>query len=109
MNFNDYQKETQKTAIYPKKKGLEYTVLGLSNEAGEVAGKLKKHIRGDIKYANLDKFTEMITSELGDVLWYVSQIATELNISLDHIACSNLHKLKFRYNNGTIKGDGDER
>ena len=47
--------------------------------------------------------------ELGDVLWYVAQLATELNLSLDTIAETNLTKLASRAARNLISGDGDRR
>ena len=78
MNFKEYQKLSRKTAIYPKKgKNFIYPVLGLVGESGEVAEKIKKVLSD--KGGKIDKTTkDEITKELGDVLWYVSQISTEL-------------------------------
>ena len=104
MKFDEYQKFTRETAVYPKQKAFEYLILGLCSEAGEVAGKLKKVIRGD---KVMD--TEEIVSELGDVLWYVARIADELDVPLSRIARENNTKLLSRKERGVIKGDGDRR
>lgn len=109
MDFSTYQKNATKTAIYPKNLGIIYNTLGLTNEAGEVAGKIKKIIRGDSGSEITKDKKEDIKKELGDVLWYLSQLATELEISLDDIATTNLVKLANRQQNGTIKGSGDNR
>ncbi len=103
MTFNQYQDRAIKTAV-PKAKNVTYMVLGLANEAGEVAGKLKKILRGDsgeLKHALLD--------ELGDVLWYVAGVATQFGIDLEVIAQRNIEKLESRQQRGKIQGDGDER
>ena len=47
--------------------------------------------------------------ELGDVLWYISQISSELGLSLEDVAKSNLKKLFSRLRRGKIKGSGDNR
>ena len=109
MNFNDYQTKSRKTAKYPAiGHPVIYPVLGLVNEAGEVAGKIKKVFRdkdGQISAETRDA----LKAELGDVLWYVSQVATELGLSLDDIAEANIAKLMDRLERGKIKGDGDNR
>lgn len=109
MDFNEYQKESRKTALYPEvNNNFIYPTLGLAGEAGEVAEKIKKVIRD--KNGVIDEETrEMIKKELGDVLWYVAQLATELNLSLDDVAVGNIEKLFSRMNRGKISGDGDNR
>jgi len=108
MNFNDYQHRTSSTAIYPEGKALEYLALGLCSEAGEVAGKLKKVIRDYDSRLTEEKRFEL-ASELGDVLWYVSQLALEINVTLDNVAHENLVKLADRKERGAISGSGDFR
>lgn len=111
MDFNEYQRKTDKTAVYPQETLLDavlYTTLGLAGEAGEVANKVKKILR-DYDGEITDTTREIVASEIGDVLWYCAQLAGQLNISLDEIAHENLEKLSKRQNNGTIKGNGDKR
>jgi NTP pyrophosphatase (non-canonical NTP hydrolase) len=109
MNFDDYQARSRKTAKYPViDHPVIYPTLGLVNEAGEVAGKIKKVFRdkeGEIS----EETREALGAELGDVLWYLAQVATELNLSLDEIAESNIAKLYDRLERGKISGDGDNR
>ena len=109
MDFSDYQTKSRKTADYPAiGNAVIYPMLGLVNEAGEVAGKIKKVFRdkgGEIS----EETRQAIKAELGDVLWYIAQLATELNLSLDEIAESNIAKLYNRLERGKIKGDGDNR
>lgn len=109
MNFSDYQKRSRVTAQYPTiGHPVIYPVLGLANEAGEVAGKIKKVFRD--KGGEISAETrEALQAELGDVLWYISQVCTELEISLDDVAESNLAKLLDRQSRGKIRGDGDNR
>lgn len=109
MNFNQYQKESRKTAIYPKKgKNFIYPTLGLVGEAGEVAEKIKKVLRDHKGIIDKER-REELKKELGDVLWYLAQIATELNISLEEIAKENLKKLKSRQKRKKLHGCGDNR
>ena len=109
MDFNEYQKESRKTAKYPKiGKNFVYPTLGVVGEAGEVAEKVKKVFRDDNKKLT-KKRKEEIIKELGDLLWYVAQIATELDVTFESIAKDNLKKLKSRLKRGKIKGDGDNR
>lgn len=108
MDFSVYQSASAKTAIYPKKSALEYLALGLTSEAGEVAGKVKKAIRdhdGVIDEARRDA----IMSEIGDVLWYCARLTDELGIDFNVVAQDNISKLLGRQNAGTLGGDGDTR
>ncbi|MDL1912336.1 nucleotide pyrophosphohydrolase [Chloroflexi bacterium CFX6] len=109
MNFKDYQTKSRKTAGYPAiGHPVIYPVLGLANEAGEVAGKIKKVFR-DKEGKISEETREALKAELGDVLWYLTQVATELDLSLDEIAESNIAKLYDRLERGKIRGDGDNR
>lgn len=109
MNLTDYQTKSRKTAKYPAiGHPVIYPTLGLANEAGEVAGKIKKVFRdkdGEIS----DETRQALKAELGDVLWYLAQVATELELSLDEIAEHNIAKLYDRQERGKIGGDGDYR
>ena len=109
MDFNTYQKNARLTAQYPNLgSNYIYPTLGLVGEAGEVAEKVKKVIR-DKKGVFDDESKKGLKKELGDVLWYVSNICTEFNFSLDDIALQNLEKLKLRAAKGKISGSGDDR
>lgn len=107
MHLDDYQQAAGWTAIYPEKHRVIYPALGLASEAGEVAGKIKKALRdqGDVAKAPV----EALRDELGDVLWYVAVLASDLNLSLDDIAAHNLAKLQSRLARGRLGGAGDER
>ena len=107
MTFNEYQKSAAKTAIYPPSKGFEYLATGLAAEAGEVAGLIAKAIRGD--YIGIGLSEEALVKELGDVLWFVAQFATELGVDLEKVAEQNLLKLEDRQKRGKIRGSGDDR
>lgn len=93
---------------------LEYAVLGLAEEAGEVAGKVAKFIRkhpgasvdtigGDIETR------AAISLELGDCLWMVANAAAALGLTLATVANMNITKLEGRKKRGTIIGEGDHR
>mgnify|MGYP002015964290 FL=1 len=107
--INDYQLESRNTARYPDAgNNLIYPTLGLTGEAGEVADKVKKLIRDRGGVVD-EGFVEDVALELGDVLWYVAQLATELGLSLEDVASANLRKLRSRADRGTLQGDGDHR
>lgn len=110
MKFSDYQTEATKTAIYPKVDGHGwiYPALGLANEAGEVGGKLKKVLRDNNGHID-EQQRDDISKELGDVLWYIAQLASELSINLDDVAAANIAKLASRQKRGKISGSGDNR
>src|SRR3989338_303197 len=109
MTFDEYQKISRKTAIYPSVgKNFVYPTLGLAGESGEVAEKIKKIIRDENGVAGDEKKKD-ISKELGDVLWYVAQIASELDLSLYNIASDNIVKLQSRHERGKLSGSGDER
>lgn len=108
-SFDFYQKQSATTAIYPHDSFnlvLAYLTLGLNGEAGEVAEKVKKMIRDG---RDIEDVRPEIAKELGDVLWYATQLCTELDLRLDAVAEGNLDKLKLRQENGTLSGSGDTR
>lgn len=108
-NFNIYQRESRKTwSRIHTDHAIVYPTLGLANEAGEVAGKVKKIFR-DREGIVSDADREALKQELGDVLWYLAQICTELNLSLQEVAEANLTKLFSRLERDAIRGDGDNR
>ena len=109
MTFQEYQDEARKTAIYPNKdNNFIYPTLGLAGEAGEVAEKIKKVIRDGNGIVSEEK-KEEITKELGDVLWYVANLAKELGITLEEVAEKNLLKLQSRQQRNELHGSGDNR
>ena len=110
MKLNDYQNEARLTAIYPKEDAITYTALGLCGESGEVAEKVKKWIRGDNGTDGVPIIlSEDLLFELGDVLWYLSNLAFECGFTLHEVARANLDKLEARRLSGKIKGSGDKR
>ena len=109
MTFEEYQERSRKTALYPKVgASFVYPTLGLAGETGEVAEKVQKIFRDDGGKVTANK-KEEIKKELGDVLWYLSQVATEFGLSFDTIAKTNLDKLRSRVKRGRLQGSGDNR
>ena len=106
MTLNDYQIQAEATAVYPEVIALPYLILGLAGEAGELANKYKKVLRGDKAIGDV---REALIDEAGDCIWYIAMIASELHISLEEVAARNVRKLAARLENNTIKGDGDVR
>lgn len=109
MTFQEYQKQSRQTALYPDVgNNFIYPTLGLTGEAGEVSDKIKKVIRD--KDNKIDEETRLaLKKELGDVLWYIAQLSTELGLNLEKVAQGNLDKLFKRLGTNSIKGDGDDR
>ncbi len=109
-SFGDYQKESRKTYSHvpTNNHDLVYPSLGLSSEVGELMGKIKKVYRD--KNGVIDAETkENMKGELGDILWYLTQICTNLNLTLEEIGEANLTKLFDRLKRGVVKGEGDNR
>ncbi|WP_054086923.1 MULTISPECIES: nucleoside triphosphate pyrophosphohydrolase family protein [Pseudomonas syringae group] len=101
MDFNSYQKEAQVTDRIPSRKGLADTgtdlvvpLLGLAGETGELLSEYKKHLRdGDSHLL----FKERVSEELGDLLWYIANVAEKFGLKLDDVARQNLEKSKGRW------------
>jgi NTP pyrophosphatase (non-canonical NTP hydrolase) len=108
VELSEYQRLSRRTAEYPRAAWLTYPALGLAGEAGEVAEHAKKTIRDDAGTVSEERRAAM-AKELGDVLWYVAQLASELGLELDDIAAANLDKLLSRQRRGVLSGSGDER
>ena len=97
MNFEEYQSLASKTALYPRRlENLEYPTLGLTGEAGEIANIVKK-IQRDHDGILKDEIRAKLKDELGDVLWYISACADELDLTLTEIAEFNVEKLAKRH------------
>lgn len=97
MEFSEYQKEAKKTIqeyVDGKETNKLIPFLGLIGEAGSVITELKKNLRDGDSYTN---YTKKLKEELGDVLWYISTIATQYDIDLDELAERNLEKIKDRF------------
>ena len=116
MKFDDYQNETHQFFISDGKKYkvkndnkdllIARMALGIAGEAGEIAEKVKKYLRGDYPLKDLKK---KISAEAGDKLWYLSEFLSIFDIKLSDVAQQNLDKLADRRKRGTLIGSGDER
>lgn len=108
--LDTYQERAGATAKYDRYDlgvpRIAYLGLKLAGESGEVAEKLGKYYRDSTEY---DALKDDLKKELGDVLWYVSELARQLGFSLSDIAQTNLDKLADRRNRGVIGGSGDDR
>lgn len=123
--MDEYQKVCGMTAVYPAKDtfgtiAVNYCLLGLAGEAGELADKMKKVWRGDEGMAlqtslggsvpeMTEEFRQKVIEELGDCLWYIARAARELGCGLDEVASRNVVKLRDRQIRGVLKGSGDSR
>lgn len=110
MDFKEYQKKSKKTDLGTVVKNSEivYYALGLCDESGEVAGKIKKLYRDFDGEINEEQKIE-IAKEIGDVIWYLSQLCTKLNLDFEEVANMNIEKLYSRLDRNQIKGNGDNR
>ena len=118
-NFKKYQKLARRTlTISTKNKTRKELIedlllarigLGISGEAGEIAEKIKKYLRGDISKGQL---REIIAPEIGDEQWYLNMLCDSkhgLNLSMDAILEDNIKKLADRKKRKKLKGSGDKR
>lgn len=110
MEIEDYQNEASKTAIFPDElpdfvnTGQVYTVLGQAGESGEISEKMKKAIREDD-----EQYIQEMRDEVGDVLWYLSQVCEEFDWDMGDVAQENIEKLQDRQRRGKLEGKGDSR
>jgi NTP pyrophosphatase (non-canonical NTP hydrolase) len=109
MTFDEYQEQSKTTAQYSDfVPAWVYLTMGLAGESGEVVDKFKKIVRNkNGVFSDEDKLE--IQKELGDVLWYLSQLAAELGLSLDEVARMNRAKLEDRKARNVIRSRGDNR
>lgn len=108
MTFNDYQKAASKFNKINEEHKLWYLPLGICGESGEIANKVKKIIR-DHGYRINPEISGEIADELGDVLWYLSEMARFFGFNLEYLAEKNIIKLKDREQRNKIGGSGDKR
>lgn len=99
MNFKNYQREAQRTDQQKKLDGnekdrLTIPLLGLAGEAGTLLSEFKKRFRDQDSY---ELFRPFLKEELGDILWYVSNIATVMKFDMDEIAKENIRKTRERW------------
>lgn len=109
MEIKAYQDRAMETAVYPQRgNNLAYAVLGLCNESGELAGKLKKTIR-DFNGEITPEMRTAMMEETGDCCWYIAAVCHELGYSMNDVMVHNLAKLKSRQERGVLHGSGDNR
>ena len=116
MKFDEYQDETHRLFLIDvetykvendnRDLVLSRLALGLTEEAGEIAGKVKKYLRGDFNFEELKK---QVSKEAGDQLWYLNEVLSVLDLKFSDIAQQNLDKLADRRKRGVILGSGDHR
>lgn len=107
-SFADYMMPFAKTETGDMKLDYVYPVMGLSEEAGEVSGKFAKAVRdcnGEID----SERKKAIIKELGDVCWFVAELSTLLNVSVEEVMQKNIDKLTSRRERNQIHGSGDNR
>lgn len=106
MDFNEYQRQARRTTNrkLSAKESLSNFGLGLAGEAGEVIEQIKKYA-----YHGHELDRDKIKNELGDVLWYLSNIADTLCITLETVAMFNIEKLQRRYPKGFEEAKSIER
>jgi NTP pyrophosphatase (non-canonical NTP hydrolase) len=105
MDLDHYQQVAAGTDQFAEKKGdaaLMIPLLGIAGETGTLLAEFKKKIRDRESY---EGFKQRAEEELGDVLWYLADIATRLELSLSEIASKNLHKVNERW---PVPGKQDE-
>src|SRR5882724_1755905 len=103
MDFDYYQEAASGTDQFTTKKAgsddeLMIPLLGIAGETGTLLAEFKKKIRDKESY---EGFKDRAEEELGDVLWYLSNIATRLHLPLSEIASKNLQKT---YERWTVAG-----
>jgi NTP pyrophosphatase (non-canonical NTP hydrolase) len=100
MDFDGYQKEALRTDRVPARQGTDNVLslivpmLGLAGETGQLLSEYKKHLRDGEAHR---LFKERVSEELGDLLWYIANVASKFDLTLDDIAAANLTKVKARW------------
>ena len=102
-----YQSFTPTTAVYPNDAEEIYLLTGLVGEVGELMSLYAKWHRKD--GGDEQEFVRKVKAEIGDIMWFLSQICNYEGLSLKQILIENRDKLTDRQNRGVIKGSGDDR
>jgi NTP pyrophosphatase (non-canonical NTP hydrolase) len=100
MEFDRYQREAACTDRVPAQGcpndilSLVVPMLGLAGETGQLLSEYKKNLRDGEAHG---LFKERVSEELGDLLWYIANVASKFNLRLDDVATANLAKVKARW------------
>jgi NTP pyrophosphatase (non-canonical NTP hydrolase) len=100
LDFDSYQNEALRTDRVPARDGAENSaslivpMLGLAGETGQLLSEYKKHLRDGEAHR---LFKERVSEELGDLLWYIANVASKFDLTLSDIAAANLAKVSERW------------
>lgn len=100
MNFNDFQLRALRTDRTPPATPMTddaarlIPLLGLAGEAGQLLAEYKKRLRDGPGHV---LFVDRMAEELGDILWYVANLASKYELDLDSVAAQNLRKVEALY------------
>jgi len=100
MDMKSYQRQALATDRVPQTSenvdatSLIVPMLGLAGETGQLLSEYKKYLRDGAAHK---LFKERVSEELGDLLWYVANVASKFNLDLDQIAAANLNKIGARW------------
>lgn len=108
MTLDEYQTIARSNAVYSSDLGPIYAALGLAGETGEVVEHIKKYARDNERVMTPER-RSALEKEMGDVLWYLANLASDVGLSLGGIAATNLAKIKDRKERGVLHGAGDNR
>lgn len=108
LDFDTYQREAYRTAVYLREIAIPYVMMGLAGECGEICDLGKKLYRDD-QGVMTDERKRRMMAEAGDLCWYVAALCTELGVSMADVAQANLDKLHSREARGVLHGSGDDR
>lgn len=103
-----YQRHAATTLVNPASQGIAYFALEVCDEAGEIAGKVKKTIRDDNNVFTAERIRE-VGKEIGDVMWPLAMLADKIGLNIGELMIDNLDKLADRKARGVLGGSGDNR
>lgn len=104
MNFSEYQDKVV-SLILPTAHNEAYLIPGIAGEVGELCSLYAKRVRD----GKSDNFYTNVKKELGDILWFVTALASYAGWELEDIANTNIEKLESRKARGVLGGSGDNR
>jgi NTP pyrophosphatase (non-canonical NTP hydrolase) len=104
MHFSDYQRDARRTdqlsASTDEFQRVLTPLLGLAGEAGQLVSEFKNYL---VRHDDQSYFAAIVQEELGDVLWYLANLADRFGVKLDDIAFANLVKIQNRWPSGEDK------